>query len=62
MYAIFTGNSVGELTWVATEEARDAAVEVANEHMLRDEETVMVMEVFGFRQELGEDRGMKVTE
>jgi len=52
MYAILKGNYAGELIWAATHETEAEAIEEANETMLREEETVMVVQVAAFRQQI----------
>lgn len=52
MYGVFKGSYCGEMVWIGTLDNVNEAVDLANETMLKDEETVMVMEVFGFRQQL----------
>jgi hypothetical protein len=51
MYGVFSTNATGQLTWLATLDTEEAAMEVANETMLRDEETVMVIRLGSFRQQ-----------
>jgi len=50
MFAVFTGDKYGALTWCSTVDTKEDAEGIANEALLEVEETVMVIEVFAFRQ------------